>query len=69
MNSFQAVEVHKILKSQQRIATNWGTFQFTKAPIFQAIQDLKTAKETHHISDESFIHLIPGQQFLSPFKY
>ena len=69
MNSFQAVEAHKILKSKQSLATNWGTFQFTKAPIFQAIQDLKTAKETHHISDESFIHLIPGQQFLSPFKY
>ena len=61
----ESVHIHKDLSSKQSLASNWGTYQLTKDDFYQPIKDLANAKQQLDVMDQSFIHLIPGQQFLS----
>lgn len=60
-NPDEAVQGHKLCKSQTTIAHHWGTFQLTNEAIEAPLEALAEAKKKHGLADGAFVVLRPGE--------
>ncbi len=61
MDPEEAVRAHLDLGAQRSVAMHFGTFQLTDEGIDEPVRDLKLALPKHHVPQDKFLILEPGQ--------
>jgi N-acyl-phosphatidylethanolamine-hydrolysing phospholipase D len=60
-NPFDAVQIHKDVKSKHSIAAHWGTFRLTTEPMGEPKKLLEQAVEESDLASDSFTTMSIGQ--------